>query len=449
MNPVKRGVMECWSNGLMKKTKCQNSITPILHLSVWFVCLLFFSTNPIPLKAQDFELHGFVQTNFSLRIADTGETRTPDGVKLPDYLLGDERVQLELTRFGEAAQLLGKIDIYHDAVDERADFDVREAYIDLNVGKFDIRAGRQIITWGVGDLVFINDVFPKDWVAFLSGQPLQYLKFGSDAINVNFFPKWASLQLVAIPFYQADILPRGERLLAFDPFPSIGNRTEVQPDMSLENTQVAVRLYRYLGNFDASLYFYRGFWGSPPGMIIDSDEGLLTFTHPRLNVYGGSLQGAFLNGVLSLEGGYYDSRDDSQGKNPGIENSQIRFLVGYQRALGEKLTLGLQYYGERIQNYEEYVQTLPSEFPQRKELRHTLSLRVTHLLKYQTLRLSLFTFYSPNENDYYINPEIRYDFGGGVWLSAGSIFLGGEKRHTFFGQFEKNDNVYFVLRYAF
>lgn len=401
------------------------------------------------LYAQDFELHGFVQTNFSLRIADTDEARTRDGSNLPDYLLGDERVQLELTRFGTAAQLFGKIDIYYDAVDERADFEVREAYVDLNLGKFDVRAGRQIITWGVGDLVFINDVFPKNWVAFLSGQPLQYLKFGSDAINVNFFPGFASFQVIAIPFYQADKLPRGERLLAFDPLPNMNNRIEVQPDKSLENTQLATRLYRYLGNFDVSLYFYRGFWGSPPGMIIDSDEGLLTFMHPRLNVYGGSLQGAFLNGVLSLEGAYYDSRGDSEGTNPGIENSQIRFLTGYQRALGENLTLGFQYYGERMQNYDEYVQTLPSQFPKRKELRHTLSLRITQLLKYQTLRLSLFTFYSPNDKDYYVNPEIRYDFGDGVWLAAGSLLLGGEKDHTFFGQFEDNDNVYFVLRYAF
>ncbi|MFQ5709235.1 MAG: hypothetical protein ACE5HO_17395 [bacterium] len=390
-----------------------------------------------------------MQTNFSLRIAETGGARTPNGDPLPDYLLGDERLQLEITRFEGNAQLLGKVDLYYDAVDKQTDFDVREAYVDLKLGKVDIRAGRQIITWGVGDLIFINDVFPKNWVAFLSGQPLQYLKFGSDALNINFFPEFASIQLIAIPFYEPDVLPHGERLLAFDPLPDMVKRKEIQPGKTLNNTQIAARLYRYLGNFDVSLYFYRGFWGSPPGMVIDSDEGSLTFTHPRLNVYGGSLQGAFLNGVLSLEDGYYDSRDDPEGANPGLENSQIRFLAGYQRAFGENLTLGLQYYGERMQNYGSYERNLPAAFPKRKELRHTLSLRVTQLLKYQTVRLSFFTFYSPNEKDYYLNPEIRYELGDGLWASVGGIFLGGEKDYTFFGQFEKNDNVYFVLRYGF
>lgn len=416
----------------------------VIFWGFWF---LFFLPNH--LISQEITLHGFVQSNFSLRATDVGELRSPDGSPLPDYLLGDERVQLELSRFGSAARLLGKIDMYYDAVDKRAGFDVREAYVDLTLGKFDVRAGRQIITWGVGDLVFINDVFPKDWVAFLSGQPLQYLKFGSDAVNVNFFPGFASFQVIAVPFYQADRLPSGQRLLAFDPVPDITTRSEIQPDMSLKNTQVGARLYRYLGNFDLSLYFYRGFWGSPPGMRIDPEAGSLTFTHPRLNVYGGSLQGAFLKGVLSLEGGYYDSRDDLGGTNPGIENSQTRFLAGYQRALGQNLTLGVQYYGERIQNYDRYVDNLPSQFPGREELRHTLSLRVNRLLKYQTVQLSFFTFYSPNENDYYVNPEIRYEFGDGVWVAAGGNILGGEKDHTFFGQFEKNDNGYFVLRYAF
>jgi hypothetical protein len=90
-----------------------------------------------------------------------------------------------------------------------------------------------------------------------------------------------------------------------------------------------------------------------------------------------------------------------------------------------------------------------SRFSSHKELRHTLSLRLTQLLKYQTLRLSFFTFYSPNEEDYYINPEIHYELGDGVWLAAGGIILGGKNNYTFYGQFEKDDNLYMVLRYGF
>ena len=432
---------------MAKTSSKKNTMSSIQHARVIVFVLVPILANL--LHAQEFSLHGFVQANYSLRLADTEGLQNALGRPWPDYLLGDERVQIELSRLGDKASLLGKVDFFHDSISKQASIEIREAYVDLQLGQFDIRAGRQIITWGVGDLVFINDVFPKDWVAFLSGRPLEYLKFGSDAINANFSADFISAQAIIIPFYQPDVLPRGERLIAYDPFPSAAGRIERLPENSLENTQAALRLYRYLGNFDVSLYAYRGFYPSPPGMGFDQETGIVTMFRSRLNVYGGSVQGAFLNGVLSLEGGYYDSRDDAGGIDPAIENSQARFLVGYQRSFGADFILGLQYYGERIRKYTQYTHSLPPGFPARKEWRHTLSLRLTRMLKYQTMRLSFFTFYSPNEKDYYMNPELRYELGDGVWLAAGGIFLGGKENHTFFGQFEKNDNVYVVLRYGF
>ncbi len=417
------------------------------HLKlILFISLTFLSGR---FQAQDFSIHGFAQVNYSVRVANTAGLTNIFGKPLPDYILGDERLQLEVTRYGSVGGLLAKVDLYYDALNQRANIDIREAYVDLNVGNFDIRTGRQIITWGVGDLVFINDVFPKDWIAFLSGRPLEYLKIGSDAFNVNYYGNYFSVQVIAIPFYQPDILPKGDRLTAYNPFPSAAGQIERLPEISLGNTQFAARLYRNLGNFDLSLYGYRGFYPSPPGIYFNQSTNVTTTFYPRLNVYGASLQGAFMNGVLGLEGGYYDSRDDADGTNPGIENSQVRFLVSYQRTFSENFTIGLQYFGEQIQKYSQYIKSLPKGFPQRKEFRHTLGLRLTRLLNYQTLRLSFFTLYSPNDKDYYINPEIRYELGDGVWASAGSVIMGGKKNYTFFGQFEKNDNLYLVLRYEF
>jgi hypothetical protein len=410
------------------------------------VFLFFVIVNP--LNAQNIELHGFLQTNFSARTAETRGILTPQGNPLPGYLLGDERVQLQISKSSTNVRLLSKTDFFYDAVSKKMNLDIREAYIDLTLGKFDIRTGRQIITWGLGDLVFINDVFPKDWVAFASSQPLEYLKAGADAININFFPGFTSFQLVVIPFYQSDVLPTGERITVYDPFPDIAYRQEIQPELSIGNTQIAGRLYRYVGNFDISLYYYRGFWGSPPGFITTPNRDSLTITHPGLNLYGTSVQGPLLNGVLSFESGYLNSRDDAEGTSPGIENSQVRYLLGYQRPFGENFSINLQYYGEYIQNYKKMVGSLPVP-TNREELRHTLSLRLTQYFSYQTLRLSFFAYYSPNERDYYFNPEFRYDFGSDIYLNVGGTYFGGKKDDTFLGQFDKNDNIYFVLRYAF
>lgn len=400
-----------------------------------------WSAGPVP--AQDLPFHGFAQVNYSVRVAETGKA-DPE----TDFLLGDERVQFDLSRFSESgnASFASKIDLYRDAVDGGSGLDLREVYLTLAFRRLDLRLGRQIVTWGVGDLVFIDDVFPKDWTALLAGQPLQYLKRGSDAASLNLYLNFLSAQLIAIPFFEPDLLPRGRRLVAFDPF-SGASRRIIEPESTLRHTEVAVRLYRYLGAFDASVYAYRGFWRSPPGMRFDGEEVVLFY--PELSVYGASLQGGALAGVLSLEGGLYASREDRDGADPAVENGQGRFLIGYQRAFGDRLTAGLQYYGERMLDYEAYRQSLPPGFPQRQETRHSATLRITRFFRYETVRFSLFAWASPDEEDYYLNPELRYSISDEMWIAAGGNLFGGTENHTFLGQFDRNDNLYATLRYGF
>lgn len=401
--------------------------------------------------AQDLEFHGFLQGNYSARVA-TSSSTDPKG----DFLLGDHRLQLELDSVSDsgAVSFLAKVDLFHDAVAGEADLDVREAYLTFEGDHADIRVGRQILTWGVGDLVFINDVFTKDWTALIAGRPLQYLKVGSDGANLNLYLGHLSAQVVAIPFFTPDRLPTGERLVAYNPLPGVALETRT-PDQTVENTEVAGRLYGYLGRFDTAFYVYRGFWHSPPGLEPDPDPdpapgnaGAVQF-YPSLSIYGASAQTTLATGVLSAEFGFYDSRDDRDGRNPGIENSQVRGLIGFQLPFGDELTLTGQYYVKRMLDGEAYLETLPSGLPERATTRHNITGRLTRTFDYQTYQLSVFAWVSPNEDDYYVNPELRYTVSDEAWLAVGANLFGGATDHTFFGQFDRNDNVYTTLRYTF
>ena len=152
---------------------------------------------------------------------------------------------------------------------------------------------------------------------------------------------------------------------------------------------------------------------------------------------------------MSLELGYYDSRDDRAGRDPAVPNSEIRYLAGYQRQLGPDLTAGLQYYGERMRNHGDYVASLPAGNPARDRVRQLVALRVTRLLAYQTLRLGLFAFYSPTDEDYDVIPEARYSLSDAAWVSLSAHVLGGTAPTTFFGQLRDNDNMSLALRYEF
>jgi hypothetical protein len=236
----------------------------------------------------------------------------------------------------------------------------------------------------------------------------------------------------------------------FDPMPNITNRKEKEPASSLKNTEFALRIYRDIAGFDTSLYFYHGFFRQP-WMLPDNPmmPTRLTLFYPKLAVYGASLQGRALDGVLSLETGYYDSRQDRRGTDPMVPNSQTRFLIGYQRQLWEDFTAGLQYYGEYMHDYSSYEKNLPAGFPKEKRLRQLTAIRLTQFMMHQTLRLSFFSFYSPSDGDYMLNPEIKYNFSDHIWAAIGGNIFGGGKRWTQFGQLDKNDNIYVQIRYEF
>ena len=410
-----------------------------------------------PVFAQDVPFHGFVQTNYSARVAHVGDVPEGMAAKEKDLILGDTRAQLELAGFSHTgnAAFSAKLDFYRDAIDGGSELDLREAYLDLSLWKFDFRVGRQIITWGLGDLVFINDVFPKDWVAFLSGRPLEYLKVGSDALSLSFHPGFLSAQGVILPFFEPDAFPTGERLFYFNPILPYAKRMEThKPELQFKHFEAAGRIYRTLGRLDLSLYGYRGFHRRP-GMRFDPQSGDLILFYPELGVYGASAQGTLLSGVFSLEGGYSDSVEDRDGIDPSIENPQIKLLAGYSRMFGADLTVGVQYLGEVMLKYDAYeaslgpMQALLPHFPKQEQVRHNLTFRAVRFLKYQTLRFSLFTWASPNDEDYYLNPEVRYSFTDELWVALGGNIFGGTEDHTFFGQFDPNDNVYVTLRYGF
>ena len=402
-------------------------------------------------NASELSLQGFLQTNYSVRVNDDN----PQGAKQGNLILGEERAQLKGSFYPQKSKIgiFIKSDFYHDWVGENWAFDFREGYLDFRDDKFSFRAGRQIYTWGVGDLLFINDVFPKDWEAFYSGRPLEYLKIGADSLKLDIYSDIVSAEAVVMPFFEPDDLPSVGRFHFFDPYPNIPNREHEKPDPAFKNfgnTEYALRLYRYIGDFDVSAYAYKGFFRSP-AMKADNfnSPAAISSFYPELAVYGLSAQRSALGGVVSTEYGYYDSLDDRSGRDPGINNSQSRFLIGYQKAFPEDFTVGIQYYGELTHEYSRYEDTLPSAFAKRKQLHQYATLRLTKLLKYQTLKLSLFTFYSPDEEDFLITPEVSYNFTDNLLGAIGMNIFTGTKDTTTFGQHKRDSNVYVTARYSF
>jgi len=329
--------------------------------------------------------------------------------------------------------------------------DLREAYIGMPVGESaDLRAGRQVLTWGVGDLLFLNDLFPKDWNSFFVGRDVEYLKAPSDALRLGVFSSVLNIDLVYTPRFDTDRFVDNRRLSFFDPRVGrlVGRDVHfrpVFPDDPFDDHEIALRLHRTVGGWELATYGYRGFWKSPAG--LDAESGRPLF--PRLSVWGGSLRGPLHSGILSAETAWYRSRDDLSGRDPRLPNSQFRLLLGYEQELIPNLTLGGQYYLERTLDYGALERGLPASAPRPDRNRQVLTLRATLLTHRQTVRWSLFTFASPTDDDLYLRGLWAWDVTDDWTVSAGLNLFQGRRDDSFFGQFESNSNLYFGLRRGF
>ncbi|ARU56991.1 hypothetical protein OLMES_2947 [Oleiphilus messinensis] len=379
-------------------------------------------------------------------------TRTRDNpVIASDATVMEARVRLESADYLEQVFLSGKVDGYYDDVLNQWQGDIRELLIALPVGtSVDLRVGRQVLTWGSGDLLFLNDLFAKDWQSFFAGRELEYLKAPANAVKVSYFNPLVNFDFIWTPQFTEDAVLTGERFSYFSPFngqvvAAPPKLVSVKPDHDIENGEFTFRLYKQSGGLEGAVYGYRGFFKQPNA--VEQATGLPTFA--RLNALGFSVQGALASGIANLEGVWYDSEDDRKGGNPLIPNSQARLLVGYQRELVTHLSGALQAYLEWTQHHDRLISNSLTPEYEADEARVVMTARLTHRALRDNLTTSCFLFWSPTEKDYFVLPSITYRIDDALSYEVGARIFGGEDLHTFFGQHENNSNVYARLRYRF
>ncbi|HOP40213.1 MAG TPA: hypothetical protein PLI53_04145 [Geobacteraceae bacterium] len=395
----------------------------------------------LPEGSLEGEVHGYAELRAGCR------TRNDPHEK--DASVMEARLQLELPASNAWLDVKYKGDVWLDGVTEQVEYDTRELWFFVRPLDFlDLKIGRQVLSWGTGDLVFLNDLFPKDWRSFFIGRDDEYLKAPSDALKLGIFTDVADVDVVYTPRFDPDRYITGTYVSYWnDRLKRRAGRdaivSAVRPERWFADYEVAVRLFKAIRGSEVAAYAYRGFWKTPANR---TGEGAATF--PRLNVYGASVRGGIGSGIGNIEFAWYQSVDNESGCNILARNSEMRYLVGYAREIGKDFNGALQYYVEQLLDYGPYRKTL-NGVSGRDEFRHVITVQLTKLLMKQNLKLSLSGYYSPSDNDAYIRPNIHYRYSDRISLEAGANIFVGDHPGTFFSQFRNNTNIYTAVRYSF
>lgn len=411
-----------------------------LAISLLAVVLMTASTA----LAEDVALTGFLQGLY-------GGNLNSDNPTGKDYTASETRLQLRLESYQDNAEFFGRVDFVSDQVTDNYKWELREGYLKFTLlSNIDFKVGRQILTWGTGDLIFINDVFAKDYRSFFAGRDDQYLKAPQTAIRIEYYNPVGALSLVWTPRFTPNRFPVGERFSYYNPM--VGDHVGGEPFIltanlpaeKWDNGEFAARLQRFVAGYTVALYAYRGFYKNPVGI----DLATMMPYYPRLNVYGASLRGQLTGGVVWLEGGYFDSREDCNGTDPAVPNSMVTGMVGYERQVASNLTANLQYQAEYMLDYSNYEATLMS--PDKKdELRSLLTSRITKTFLMETVIASSFVFWSPSDEDVYWRFAVDYKYNDAVTLTLGGNVFDGKHKYTDFASFALDDNVYAKMTYGF
>ncbi|MFT5713148.1 MAG: hypothetical protein ACI9DQ_001560, partial [Glaciecola sp.] len=364
--------------------------------------------------------------------------------------------QLQWDQDFDASRIKFTADVYYDGVLDQTKLQIREfawqgsvnAIVELGDWgkKLDVKVGQQILTWGTGDYVFLNDLFPKDFQSFFAGRDDDYLKAPSLSAKVSGFFDWANVDVVITPKFTPDNYINGDYFSFFSPFAgaNVAPGFNVKSPNKPSSPEYALRIYKTIGSTEYAGYAYIGAHKSPASF---TEFGEPYFS--KLRVYGASAITPFADGLLNVEMAYYDSRGDEQGSNPLVPNSQSRWLIGYEQELVKNLTASAQLYLEQISDFDALkLNSLTPKFdPNQRRVLFTQ--RLMYRLLQQTLTLNAFNFYSTSDEDGYLKLSADYSPVDQWRLSGGLNVFYGKERFSFFNQFEDAGNAFVRFKYYY
>ncbi len=373
------------------------------------------------------QISGFLEARSGIRLQNDNHQKKAS--------INELRLKTELAHSFESFDIKFNADFVADSVADKQALDLqtghgfmdlRELYINFSPkDNIDLKIGRQIMTWGTGDLVFINDLFSKDWRSFFNGRDTQYLKAPSDAIKTSLYFNVFNLDAVYIPKYNSDRFINGERL-------SYQNSTNLPMQAKLpdNDSELSMRAYRSFGAAETALYYYQGHTKSPAGFNQKANKAVF----PKLKVYGASIRKPLAKGIFNAEIGYRQLSTPQDASIIYSKDNEWRALLGFEQEIAKELTASVQYYVEVRKNQDN---------------RHLTTLRLQKQMMQQKLQLSVFNFYSPNQKDGYLRLNASYKYNDDLKLEIGSNAFYGNSNQGFFSQFKDNNNLYGAIKLSF
>lgn len=335
----------------------------------------------------------------------------------------------------------------------RGTAELRDAFLEVPLGRTLLRAGKQQIVWGALDGIKVLDVVnPQSFREFILDD------FGDSRINL--WSVWLDvplgswrLELAAVPDTTTHEIPApGAYFELTAPrwrFGAAGDEPALPTSREghggrLDDGLAGLRLSRWARGFDLQLVAVSGLDHEPLGRLAVGPNGPhVELYHERRNLFGFSAQFATGPANLRTEVSYQPDRTFNAlqaAELDTVDRSQWRAAVGVDLTAPWDIFVNAQY-------LYDHVNDAPATLV-RPSTDHLATLFLRKTFRYETLRTELRWYGSTREDDGLLRAALEYQLADNtkVRLAAESFY---GNRDGVFGQFADRDRVTLALSHTF
>jgi hypothetical protein len=333
---------------------------------------------------------------------------------------------------------------------------LREAYVNVYTGNFDVRLGQQIVVWGRADAFNpTNNITPQNLLTRSTDEDDR--RMGNFLIRTSYFWNPFSFELLWVPQYVPSVLPIPIQLFELP----IGVRFDdaIHPDARLKNSAIAAKVDLETGGFGGSLSYFRGYMPLP-GVTMKSPEisEQAVITIPialksyRMEVIGSDFSTTAGSFGLRAEAGYRNPIDDYTMEKVElvdstihIPNPDLQFIFGVDKSIGD-FSIIVQYIGRYVFEFEELgaddnmLRELELKnrmiSSQLYETSHGIFMRPSLALLHETLDVEFLIYYNITTEESILRPVISYDITDALTARIGGEWYKGPE-NTLFGTVEQ------------
>ncbi len=373
---------------------------------------------PRPAYAQDEDslrvnVKGFVDTYHALR------TEKPN-----DWMSSRTRVRGEVSIEKGNAGAFVSANLVHNAIlKDRTGFQLREAYGYYSDEHWDLRAGRQIIVWGVADGLRLTDIIsPMDYTEFLA-QDYDDIRIPVGGLRLRYSREKWSMEAVAVPVSSFFELPTDDKNpWSVGPIP-----ISDEPSHRFCHMEYGGRLSFFLSGIDFSLSALHT-WNKMP--VICNGVGV----YRRMTLLGGDLSIPVGKFVVRGEVAEYLDEAQSSVSRDVPRASSTNALLGIDWYAGNDWSLSAQY-AHKYVAWGEHRNTGLATFRISKELlRNTLTLQ-----SFAYIDVTNGGIYNRLSADYALNDQLHATLGYDFFHADKGMFT----------VYDKNSEVFVKLKYSF